>query len=89
MIHVARRNVELACDVKTLREDHAIKIDDLEQYGRKNSLRIEGIALSDNETNAQLTKQVAESLNEMGAKVTPNDFFRLHRSSKPFIRNGR
>ena len=65
------------------------KIDDLEQYGRKNSLRIEGIEISDNETNAILTQKVASTLHSMGAEVTPSDFFRLHRSGKPHTKGGR
>ena len=89
VIHVVQRNIELAGELKEVRHDFEIKIDDLEQYGRKNSLRIEGIEVCENESNTQLTKKVAEVLNVMGANITPNDFFRLHRSGRPHMRNGK
>ena len=81
VIDVVQRNVQLADELKLARENCDEKIDDLEQYGRKNSLRVEGIEVSQNETNADLTIKVAKALNSLGAKVTSTDFFRLHRSS--------
>ena len=89
VVEVVQRNVELSIELKDLRDDVVVKIDDLEQYGRKNSLRIEGVAIADKESNEQLTKKVIDTLNEMGANVTSEDIFRLHRSGKPYTRGGR
>ena len=89
VVAVVQRNVELSDEIQHLRESTYMHLDDLEQYGRKNSLRIEGIEVSEMETNAQLTEKVAKSLNSMGANVSPSDFFRLHRSGKTHTKNGR
>ena len=83
IVNVVRRNVVLSSKIAESHESLAISIDDLQQYGRKNSLRVEGIEVSDTETNAALAEKVEKARNSIGAKVTKNDFFRLHRSSKP------
>ena len=89
VVSVVQRNVELSGELQHLRESTHVGVDDLEQYGRKNNLRIEGIVVGDEETPAQLTAKVAETLNAMGAEVTPDDFFRLHRSGKTRMVDGR
>ena len=89
VVGVVQRNVELSSELKTLRDDMEERIDDLEQYGRKNSIRIEGISITDSETNLQLAEKVVNTLNEMGAAVTQEDFFRLHRPGKPHMKDGR
>ena len=89
VIEVVQRNVQVSDELNQLRERSYVKIDDLEQYGRKNSLRIEGIAVADKETSSQLTDKVVATLNSMGAAVTSSDFFRLHRSGKPHTKGGR
>ena len=81
VVEVVRRSVLLSSKLAESHDSLSNSIDDLEQYGRKNSLRVEGIEVSQNETNADLTIKVAKALNSLGAKVTSTDFFRLHRSS--------
>ena len=88
---VVRRNVELADqlastqhELGTAKEEFSIKIDDLEQYGRKQSLRIEGIEVVPGETNTLLAKNVVSALNELGADVKEADFVRLHRSGRSY-----
>ena len=78
-----RRNVQLASKVSDINESLSTRIDDLEQYGRKSSLRVEGIEVSPGETNAALTEKVEHALNALGAKVNSSDFVRLHRSGRP------
>ena len=89
VVQVVKQNVNLSSEVKRLTDNVFVKIDDLEQYDRKNNIRIEGIELSENETNAQLTKKVTDTLNSMGAEVTASDYFRLHRSGTPHTKNGK
>ena len=84
-----KHNIELWAELKHVRENCDVKINDLEQYGRKNMMRIEGIELSDDESPTQLTKKVTDTLNSMGAEVTAEDFFRLHRSGRAHMKNGR
>ena len=78
-----RRNIVLAAKLSELEESVSVKLDDSEQYSRKDSLRIEGIQFSSDETNASLKSAVIKTLGDLGAKVSNSDIFRLHRSSKP------
>ena len=83
IVTVVQRNVKLESDIVTTRNDLNIRVDDLEQHGRKMCLRIEGIEISaDFETNAELTDKVETALTSLGADVTSADFIRLHRSSR-------
>ena len=59
------------------------KADENEQYSRKDSLRISGIAITNDEDNASLQQSVITKLGEHGVQIENNDIYRLHRSSKP------
>ena len=83
VVESVRRNILLASKISELEESVNVRLDDGEQYSRKDSLRIEGIEYTSGETNASLKAVVIKSLNNLGAKVSQTDIFRLHRSSKP------
>ena len=69
--------------VDKLETNLEIECDNLQQFGRKSNIRIEGIEIIQNEDNGKLQQQVIESLNNLGAELKPGDIFRLHRSGKP------
>ena len=91
--HVVQRNVQLAGDIGAMRNDInnvAIGLDDQEQYSRKPCLRMEGILKADGETNEILATKVVDSLNQLGANISTDDIFRLHRIGRQRTdRNGR
>ena len=80
VIDVVQRNVQLADELKLARENCEEKIDNLEQYTRKDSLRIEGIDYADDETPQALGTKIVKALKSIGAKVSVGDFHRYHRS---------
>ena len=63
--------------------------DNLEQYGRRMSVRIEGLEVSEGQTVSDIFTQVNESLTKVGVELSESDVVRLHRSSKPVLREGR
>ena len=80
LIASTQRNVQQFGKLhNTLRE----KFDLNEQYSRKDSLRISGIPIEENETNATLQSALIEKLSEHNVIIKDSDIFRLHRSSKP------
>jgi len=54
-----------------------------EQYSRRNCLRIDGIAVVQNEDNNSLKQTVISKLGERGILITDRDVDRVHRSGKP------
>ena len=83
--------VQLTQENTTLREriiQHDIALDDLEQYGRRMAIRIEGIAWKEEETNVELESTVVKELGKHGVVLEPRDIIRLHRSSKPKEKDG-
>ena len=83
--------VKLTQENTTLREriiQHDIALDDLEQYGRRMAIRIEGITWKEEETNVELETKVVEELGKSGVVLEPRDIIRLHRSSKPKEKDG-
>ena len=83
VVKVVQRNVELSDELRNSHNQLLIKIDDNEQYSRKDSLRIEGIDYSEGETHQVLGNKIIECLGNLGAKVSMRDFHRYHRSSAP------
>ena len=83
LVSVVQHNVQLESNLHTTRNMVVTRIDDLEQHGRKMCLRIEGIDLERNETNADLTSKMVVALKTLGAEVSSTDFVRLHRSGGP------
>jgi len=83
--------VKLTQENTPLREriiQHDIALDDLEQYGRRMAIRIEGIAWKEEETNVELETTVVKELGKHGVVLEPRDIIRLHRSSKPKEKDG-
>ena len=72
-----------------MREEFNKKIDNIEQRSRKVNLRIEGIEVTDGETNANLTDKITKALNTMGTKVSGEDIFRAHRSGRTITRDNK
>ena len=62
-------------------------MDDLEQYQRRQSVRIEGLKYTTGETNEQLHTLVKTELATIGIVLDDSDVIRLHRSSKPRARD--
>ena len=83
LVSVVQHNVKLASDIATTRESLDVRVDDLEQHGRKMCLRIEGIEVSDDETNEDLADKMESALASLRADVSRADFVRWHRSGRP------
>jgi len=65
-----------------------IRLDDLEQYGRRMAVRVEGIPWVEHETNADLQNTLVEEFAKVGVEIKKRDIVRLHRSSRPKEFNG-
>ena len=63
-----------------------MKVDDLEQYSRRTSVRVEGLKYTPGETNEQLVQLVKNNLAKIDIQLLDSDIIRLHLSSKPFTR---
>ena len=90
VVDAVKRNVILASridEMEAISNDYSaridVRIDDCEQYSRKDSLRIEGIPYQTGETNPELKDKVLTELQKLGASVNKTDIHRLHRSSGP------
>ena len=60
-----------------------IQHDDLEQYGRRYAIRVEGLEFTDNkEENKALQAKLIEEFKELDIIIADSDIVRLHRSSK-------
>ena len=58
----------------------ARKLDDLEQYGRRESLRFNGFQTMQNESSKDCAKMVKQYIrNTLKVEVDENDFNRIHR----------
>ena len=55
--------------VRAVNENFIIQQDDLEQYGRRTNIRIEGIQYEKGETGEQLKKKIEQSLSAVGVEV--------------------
>ena len=60
-----------------------IEIDDLQQYSRRRSVRIEGLEYKPGETEDDLFTTIQTSLKEVDIAIEPCDVIRFHRSTKP------
>ena len=80
IIAVNKHNVELRSEIIE-------KTNALEQYSRKDSLRLEGLPIAPNEDNDSLKTTVVNKLSELGVELEDSDIFRLHRSGKPHPMN--
>ena len=65
--------------------DLKTRVDKVEQYSMRPSLRINGlIAPNGNETNADVLKIVKDISEDLGVKLNDDDIFRAHRVGKPY-----
>lgn len=64
-------------------EKLATSHDDLENYGRRLNVRIEGIPALKDETEEQLFSAIQTQLAEVDVVINENDVVRFHRSAKP------
>ena len=68
---------------KTSIQNHDLKYNEIEQYSRRNNLRIFGIAEKKGENTDQLVIDVAKRI---GVKISLDDIDRSHRTGKPHAR---
>ena len=92
-------NAQLKDTTTSLKEDNArlrerliefdIRCDDLEQYGRRMAVRVEGLPWNEGETNVELEGTLIKEFALQGVKIESSDIVRLHRSSRPKEKNGK
>ena len=85
---LARQLNESRSEVRSLKrqvEDSNIFIDDLEQYGRRMSVRVENVPFSRGETENDLFTKIHTKLAEVDVNINLNDVVRFHRSSAPKV----
>ena len=73
---VRNRNVTESVDNLTL------SVVKTEQYARRDTVTVVGLAKPDGESTDDLAKKVAEALSNSGETVVPDDFSAIHRNSK-------
>ena len=74
-------------DLITKNHDFCIKIDDLEQYSRRNCLLLHGVKEDDEENTDEIVlRTVAE---EIGIEINEQDIDRTHRLGKPNRKDGK
>ena len=66
-------------ELKQERTDRIVMVDRLEQYQRKDSLRVNGIPYSEGETNVQLEDKVIQLADKIGVKLNRHDISVTHR----------
>ena len=60
----------------------SIQHDDLEQYGRRYAIRVEGLEYAEKEDNKDLQKTLISKFKDLEIDIADSDIVRLHRSSK-------
>ena len=65
------------------------RLDDSEQYTRRTSLRINGIAFDGNETAGESLQKVKDEVGKLGLNLDDRDFDRAHRVGSPKDQNGK
>jgi hypothetical protein len=83
VIETVQRSVELAGRIDDLESNFNIRLDEQEQYTRKDCLHIEGITYVRGESNSDLKEKVIATIKSLGADIEHSDITRLHRSAKP------
>ena len=73
----------LQIKVEQLSDQFSVKVDDLEQYQRRQNIRIENIKSKPGETEEQLFEDIKSALGEVGVNIEPRDVIRFHRSAAP------
>ena len=91
ILELKMENATIKQENSTMRQrliENDIRIDDLEQYGRRMNIRIEGLTWAEGETTEQLQKSIIEEVGKQGVTLKAADIIRLHRSSRPKEKNG-
>ena len=70
-------------DMRRAYDKLATSHDDLENYGRRLNVRVEGVPARKDETEQQLFSALQTQLGEVGVDITETDVVRFHRSAKP------
>ena len=86
-----QENQDIKQENKTLRQrliENDIRVDNLEQYGRRMNLRIKGLPWREGETVDDLQKKIIEEVGKQGVVLKPTDIVRLHRSSRAKEKDG-
>ena len=67
-----------------------IRSDDLEQYGRRMSVRVQNVAFAEGEKENPelLLREINNKIANVNIKLSPSDCVRYHRSSKPKVEKG-
>ena len=82
---------DLKQENQTMRERliaNDIRVDDLEQYGRRMNIRIEGLPWAEGETVDDLQRTIIDEVGKQGVVLKPCDIVRLHRSSRAKEQDG-
>jgi len=66
-----------------------VQHDDLENYGRRRNIRMEGIEYDKDETEPQLFEKIKTCLQDVDIRIEKRDVIRFHRSAAPVRRNGK
>ena len=86
--HVNRVESEVAV-IRAANQHLMYKHDDLEQYGRRMNVRVEGIEWHEHETQQELKEKLEQSLRSIKVDVKEDTFIRFHRSGRPYTKNGK
>ena len=62
----------------------ALEMDDLQQYGRRMNVRIDGIPYESDESESDLQGKIIDTLKPLGVDVDPGMLVRFHRSAAPY-----
>ena len=77
-------------EVRSLRrqvEETRVTVDDLEQYGRRMNVRVEGVPYNRGESEDELFAGINEKLQLVNAEIAREDVVRFHRSAAPKLNN--
>ena len=80
-LQVDKTNLEIKVEKMSGQLD--IKIDDIEQYQRRQNIRIENVKYNKDDTEEQLFDSVKLALSEVDVNIEPKDVIRFHRSAAP------
>ena len=75
----------LQMHVANLKQTHDTKIDELEQYGRRLCLRIDGVPHKEVETSGEVLKVVKEKIKEAKVDIPDVVIDRAHRIGAPYV----
>ena len=75
--------------VRAANKNLIIDQDDLQQYGRRTNIRLEGLEYEERETHCQLKAKVEDALKSVGVDMKDGLLERFHRSGAPYVYNGK